>query len=369
MISVDDFFEEVRECDYKGEHFSVRDNGAVFRHSRAGKRVRKDDNVWTFGKTNIRTWYKEIGNERVHRIVAFAFLGEPPTPQHVVDHIDTNRQNNRPENLRWVTKLENALNNPITRARIIFRCGSIEAFIKNPSLLRGHESDDPNFIWMRTVSPSEARASLERMKQWAKERHESKGGKMGEWVFDGIKPYSSANRDYYSGASKHSRNTQESQSVSASDIIKMSQSVELPEQYKQIEVSHEYPSLTPNVVQVYWKTPTEFPLCPQEQVENPLMEYKKRLTPGSVFCHNEYTNSLVIDSALVDSSSALIVMCQSSDDGALKPWSLAKITYRDGKYYHESIQTYFQEDGAKKYFTLAQGKEWTGGEVFDDLVS
>lgn len=368
MISVDDFFKEVRECDYKGEHYSVRDNGALFRHSRVGKRVRKDDNVWTFGKTNIRTWYKEIGGERVHRIVAFAFLGEPPTPQHVVDHIDTNRQNNRPENLRWVTKLENALNNPITRSRIIYRCGSIEAFIKDPSLLRGHESDDPNFIWMRAVSPSEARVSLERMVQWAKEDHVSKGGKMGEWVFDGNKHYTSANRDYYSGTSKHSENSQEFPTVSTSEIIKISQSVRIPET-ETIKVSNETKSLTPNVVQVYWRTPTEFPLCPQEQVEKPLIEYQSRLTKGSIFCHNQYQDSLVLDTALVDDNSSLYVMCKSSDDNAIKPWSLAKVTYKDGVYYHESIQTYFQEDGAQKYFTLAQGKEWSGGIVDDDYVS
>jgi hypothetical protein len=28
--------------------------------------------------------------------------------------------------------------------------------------------------------------------------------------------------------------------------------------------------------------------------------------------------------------------------------------------------SFFDENGAKKYFTLAQGKEWTGGDVFDD---
>ncbi|WP_294143305.1 HNH endonuclease signature motif containing protein [uncultured Sanguibacteroides sp.] len=33
---------------------------------------------------------------------------------YVVDHIDTNRQNNRIENLRWLTKLENVLLNPIS---------------------------------------------------------------------------------------------------------------------------------------------------------------------------------------------------------------------------------------------------------------
>jgi len=32
-----------------------------------------------------------------------AFHGAPPTNDHFVDHIDTNKQNNRPANLRWVT--------------------------------------------------------------------------------------------------------------------------------------------------------------------------------------------------------------------------------------------------------------------------
>jgi hypothetical protein len=42
----------------------------------------------------------------VHRLVALAFLGEPPTEDHTVDHIDTNAQNNHVSNLRWATNEE-----------------------------------------------------------------------------------------------------------------------------------------------------------------------------------------------------------------------------------------------------------------------
>ena len=117
MMSIDDY-NEVKECIYKEETYSARDNGAVLRHQRKGVRKRKLDEVWSFGTPNIATGYMDFCGERVHRIVATAFLGPAPSEQHVVDHIDTNRQNNRPENLRWLTKLENILNNEITRKKV-----------------------------------------------------------------------------------------------------------------------------------------------------------------------------------------------------------------------------------------------------------
>ena len=57
-----------------------------------------------------------IAGVRVHQIVATAFHGPAPAENLVVDHKDNNKCNNRPSNLHWVTRLENALNNPITRA-------------------------------------------------------------------------------------------------------------------------------------------------------------------------------------------------------------------------------------------------------------
>ena len=123
-------YKEVKECVYKDEHYSVRDNGAIFRHKREGKRLRLDDERWTFGFKNSKTGYMLLGDHRVHIIVATAFLGERDSKKFVVDHIDTNRCNNRVENLRWFTRLENALNNEITRNKIIYICGSIEAFVE-----------------------------------------------------------------------------------------------------------------------------------------------------------------------------------------------------------------------------------------------
>ena len=159
-IDVDQFYDEVKDCVYKGEHYQVRNNGAIIRLTPDGKKPRQKDGKWTFGET-ITNGYACFCGERVHRIVATAFLGEAPTKQHVVDHIDTNRQNNRPENLRWLTKMENILLNTITRQKLEFRCGSVEKFLENPSQLKCYEHEDANFSWMRAVSPDEARRTLE----------------------------------------------------------------------------------------------------------------------------------------------------------------------------------------------------------------
>ena len=337
MISVDDY-KEVKDCIYKDEHYSARDNGAVMRHQREGMRIRKDDNVWTFGKSNEKTGYMEIAGQRVHRIVAYAFHGNPPTEQHVVDHIDTNRRNNRPENLRWLTRLENSLNNPITRAKIEYLCGSIEAFLADPSILQGHEKEDPNFSWMRTVTPEEARASLERLTNWAKEQPKSQRGQLGDWVYQERKPSYAPYKPVYSPQPE-------------------------PVVQESWGKSEGIQSLTPNAVQIAWRTPSEFLCCPQEISDNPLKDYHSNLKPNAVFCQNKYFSSNVVDSAIVDEGKALWVMCKSE---GMKPWALTKVTFKDGLFVHVSEGTFFAEKGAQKYFTLAQGKEWTGGEIFDD---
>jgi hypothetical protein len=86
-------------------------NGAVCRQRRPGERKRPLDNQWTFGVTNDSTGYMHIGIEVVHRIVATAFHGAQPSEKHIVDHVDTNRRNNRVEDvvqLRNPTKVHPA---------------------------------------------------------------------------------------------------------------------------------------------------------------------------------------------------------------------------------------------------------------------
>ena len=44
---------------------------------------------------------------RVHNVICTAFHSPKPSPAHVVNHIDFNKSNNKPENLEWVTQREN----------------------------------------------------------------------------------------------------------------------------------------------------------------------------------------------------------------------------------------------------------------------
>ena len=191
MVDINDFTIQ-KDCNYKDDSYSVRDNGAIMRHPKKGKKPRKKDFIWTFGDTPHNGYLYYCGVP-VHRIVATAFIGAAPTPQHVVDHIDTNRQNNRPENLRWLTKLENILLNDITRQKIEYLCGSIENFLQNPSQLNAFIDMDRNFSWMRAVSKEEAAATLmhwKELEQHPKTVYERKNP-INDWIFKGSDEISS----------------------------------------------------------------------------------------------------------------------------------------------------------------------------------
>lgn len=329
-MNIMDCFTEEKQCVYKGEVYSVRDNGAVMRHARPGKVKRKLDDVWSFGIKNDTNGYMYLATARVHRIVAAAFLEKEPSPNHVIDHIDTNKCNNRPENLRWVTRLENALSNPITRRRIILCCGSIENFLANPALLRT-SSVGQMFDWMRTVSPEEARISKDRLQKWAKEDSVPTGnGKLGEWIYKSDKKDTLAENN---------------------------------------EEEQVFQSETKNAVQIDWRTPTMFPQCPENPGDIPLQEYLNNLVEDVVFATNQYGDSKVLKADFNKDKNAIFVATYAASEMAVKGYALAQIEYdsTNNVYRHKSCGTFFEEKGVIKYFTTERGYEWTGGDVFDDF--
>ncbi|NDE63870.1 MAG: HNH endonuclease [Chlamydiae bacterium] len=360
--TLEDFHLEVN-CIYDEREYSVRDNGAVLRYPLTGKRSHSTNDKWTFGKPNSQNGYMYIGSVRIHRIVATAFHGEPPTSEHVVDHIDTNRRNNRPENLRWLTRLENALLNPITVKRIELICGSIEAFLEDPSKLRSG-SLDRNFAWMRSVSIKEAQACLERMHLWAKSaKFPSGGGTLGEWVF----------KPSFTLELPSEMPLKEPDSVNAKryflprkKLLEESSLTRMPN----IEMSWNESDLvmakTPSAAQRKWRTPTEFLCCPQETESGSIAAYAARLTVGAIFARNDFSTSVVLEAAMVGNGQSIFVMCEQAEENAIKPWSLAKITLEGGLYVHASMGKFFTKEGAEKAFCLASGLEWTGGDTFDD---
>ena len=290
MIDVNDFNQE-KDCIYKEEHYSVRDNGAIFRHQRDGKRKRPNDEKGTFGKENNDNPYLIFSNNRVHRIVATAFQGDPPDPKYVVDHIDSNCRNNRPENLRWLSRLENTLNNPVTRKKIEYLCGSIESFLENPSMLNALQGN-PNFTWMRTVTPEEAQNCLQRMSLWAKTKNKT---------------------------SKSTNTINYRKSFEKRALIPLQKWEAGFAGTPELDFAS-----TPWCGRYAWREDAYFPCCPNIFSDDPLNDYYQNLKKGAVFAYNDedaFPKLTVFKTEMINNKSSILLMCKRSDSN----WSIAGI--------------------------------------------
>ena len=319
QIVLIDIFDIEKTCEYRGDTYRVRDNGALYRERRYGVRIRPLDEKWVFGNVNKQTRYLTISTEVVHRIVATAFHGKQPSEKHIVDHIDTNRQNNRAENLRWVTRLENLLLNPITLSRILRKYGNLDNFFSNPSKpLKG--SLDQNFDWMRTVTKVESENTITHLLNLARNGDLSRNGTLGVWVFGKL------------NSPRDSKNT----------VIQ---------------------SITPNAIQKKWKIASEFPNCPVSVDENDLNAYHNQLTKGVLFSDSKYGQSEVIKSDIYRDTSELIVLTTNKN---LKPYALARVFIEKNKFTHENCGSFFELNGAQKQFNLSLGLPWEGEDSIDD---
>lgn len=344
---------EVKECDYKREHYSAREDGFVMRHSRTGMRKRKLDDVWTSGVLNASNGYLFIGTARVHIIVATAFHGPRDSAIYVVDHIDNNKQNNRPENLRWFTRLENALRNEITCKKIILRCGSIEAFLENPSILNNYVDDDPKLKWMRSVTKEEAKNCLENWTNWARTTtavHDPnyKNKEIGAWIYQ--KPHTMSSdktqSQYYKNVNNNLTPTSETYDRSEDDEDRLIKD-----------------SNTPLAAQYHWTTPTDFPCCPDVINEDGLLLYKENLKEGNVFTSNVYGTYYVVDKGMWTGGNELIVLATDKKE-VFMSWSIVSVMIRKGKYVHKSIERKAGKELSTKFFKYLIGE----GELTDEDI-
>jgi len=96
------------------ESYQINQTGevrrALFTSNRKGKpgdpiKSRVDKNT---GYRRITLWkHGKCYAFSLHRLVALAFLGTPPTISHEVSHIDGDKSNNHFKNLKWETRKEN----------------------------------------------------------------------------------------------------------------------------------------------------------------------------------------------------------------------------------------------------------------------
>ena len=272
MVDINEYTRETT-CEYKGEVYSVRDNGAVMRHAREGKKARKLDNVWTFGTKDKARGYMMISSHRVHIIVAKAFIPGNEDGKMVVDHIDTNRCNNRVENLRWLTKLENVLLNEATLKRVTYLCGGdINKFIENPSCLKDLTGSNQDIMWMRTeikeTNPFFGNSQVE------KQRISTEEPNSDEEAWEEIRRALTAPRVERSDYQNH--------------MMK-----ELEERKRLAEEKKE--SLTKGTFQIGFYEKMQFPLCPKEATGG-LDSYAKELQIGAVIAISEKGDEYTIAS-------------------------------------------------------------------------
>lgn len=102
----------VRSLDRIVEYFSSKKNDIVYQHTK-GRILKTARGKDGYLQTSLG---KEIKNQKIHRLVAEAFI-ENPENKKEVGHYDCNTENNVVENLYWCTRAEN-MQNEITRDRI-----------------------------------------------------------------------------------------------------------------------------------------------------------------------------------------------------------------------------------------------------------
>ena len=96
----------------------VKSKQRITRNNQTIKEKIRKPKIDKDGYCCVKLWIDGISKEYfIHRLVAQAFIPNPYN-KPCIDHINTNKTDNRVENLRWCTHKENA-NNPISREKYL----------------------------------------------------------------------------------------------------------------------------------------------------------------------------------------------------------------------------------------------------------
>lgn len=102
-------YEGIYEVSSFGNFRKIKDDGS----KKALKTTKNGCGYYTIG-----LWKEhKVKQYRISRLIAEAFIPNPKNKPYV-DHIDTDKANNRVENLRWVSPSENS-NNPLSRKHLL----------------------------------------------------------------------------------------------------------------------------------------------------------------------------------------------------------------------------------------------------------
>jgi len=104
---------------------------------------------------------------------------------------------------------------------------------------------------------------------------------------------------------------------------------------------------TEGAAQRHWRTPAEFPCCPEKAGNNPIKAYANNLKIGTVFCHNYFCKNKIYRYVVADNDQALWVITRGGTSN--NPYlSLATVTYEDGLYIHEGCGNYSEQKDVER---------------------
>lgn len=112
------------------------------------------------------------------------------------------------------------------------------------------------------------------------------------------------------------------------------------------------------------RIPTKYYCYPGLRWEPPLQAYYDNVKIGMLFASNRYAKPFVFDKAMSIDKKNFVVMGKDIY-GAVKPWVVYVVSWNGSNYYH-IVLSHFDYQSALKDFTLAQGKEWYGGDTLSD---